>query len=88
MHSKCNRIGCDPVLSEVIYLLPCNFLCKDLLTCECDLELRNPESRRSLSPDDLYVGGRWDLPLTLLHAERPKLHTILAFQSAVGVMSS
>ena len=27
----------------------------------------------------------WGLVLTLLHSERPKLHTILAFLSAVGL---
>ena len=43
----------------------------------------------------LYNGGpllkhviqRWDICLTLLHSERPKLHTILAFLSAIGLKS-
>ena len=28
---------------------------------------------------------KWDLLLTLLHSERPKLYTILAFLSALGL---
>ena len=31
----------------------------------------------------LYIGVRYSL--TLLHSERPKLHTILAFLSAIGL---
>ena len=34
--------------------------------------------------DDVVL-PKWDLPLTLLHSERPKLHRVLAVLSAVGL---
>ena len=33
---------------------------------------------------DCVALSEWDLFLTQLHSERPKLHTILAFLSAIG----
>ena len=34
---------------------------------------------------DLYKGSNQNTVLTLLHPERPKLYTILAFKGAIGL---
>ena len=39
-------------------------------------------------PDGILHTAIRDLILTLLHSERPKLYTILAFLSAMGLMKS
>ena len=44
-----------------------------------ELWLNNPANTKSIQ--------RWDLGLIILHSERPKLYTILAFLSALGLKS-